>query len=90
MAFCSAAAVTAGRTLPRPGADEVREPNSTALDGELLLSWQEPLHPNGLLVAYHVRYRYRYSDVAPPQVQELVSKQNNKVFKAVCAIIYFL
>ncbi|KAK3908340.1 Insulin-like receptor [Frankliniella fusca] len=64
---CSAASVTAARSLPAADADVVAAANATLQGESLLVSWAEPARPNGELVSYQVRYRDRHKYEANEQ-----------------------
>nr|AVT56260.1 insulin receptor 1 [Boisea trivittata] len=77
---CSAEAIVTARTLPLATADNVdsQYPNwevSNKSLGEVVLKWNEPKHPNSLIVTYEIEYKR--SDIAnfKPTVECITRKQ---------------
>ncbi|XP_063002373.1 insulin receptor-related protein [Elgaria multicarinata webbii] len=67
---CSAAAFVFARTMPEPQADNIPG-NMTwepASKNSVLLRWEEPKNPNGLILKYEIKY----------------SRENEKVISVVC------
>ncbi|XP_076465772.1 LOW QUALITY PROTEIN: putative molluscan insulin-related peptide(s) receptor [Babylonia areolata] len=65
--YCSNRAITVARTLPLEKADNINAStveakliaNST---GEVMIKWEPPKHPNGLIIKYLIRYRRANQD----------------------------
>uniref|UniRef100_A0A3Q3ER92 Tyrosine-protein kinase receptor n=1 Tax=Labrus bergylta TaxID=56723 RepID=A0A3Q3ER92_9LABR len=57
-ARCSMAAYVSARTMPEGKADDVIGPiNYDVAENTVLISWQEPAAPNGMIILYEVNYK---------------------------------
>ncbi|TRY66414.1 hypothetical protein DNTS_003373 [Danionella cerebrum] len=78
---CSAAAFVFSRTKPADKADDipgiVTQERDEKMYGIVLLHWPEPLHPNGLILMYEIKYRLG----TETEKHECVSRQQYKVLR---------
>ncbi|KAM6989216.1 insulin receptor-like [Tautogolabrus adspersus] len=57
-ARCSMAAYVSARTMPEDKADDVTGPiNYDVAENTVLITWQEPAAPNGMIILYEVNYK---------------------------------
>lgn len=59
---CSGSAVASGRTLPDALSDSVHNVRIEKKEGSLLLKWEEPTNPNGIILTYDIEYMTLGSD----------------------------
>ncbi|KAK3098802.1 hypothetical protein FSP39_023260 [Pinctada imbricata] len=68
--LCSSRAITMARTLPDKSADNIDSNSVVVMElknrsGEVLVSWDAPPNPNGLIVAYTIKYNKVMKNVQP-------------------------
>lgn len=70
MKLCSIRAISLGRTLPDKNADNI-DPKTIKIykmsnkTGEVIVYWEEPKEPNGLILSYDIQYSKVMKDVKP-------------------------
>nr|WEY17517.1 insulin-like growth factor 1 receptor [Anadara broughtonii] len=69
--LCSNRAITMGRSLPKKEADSIDVASikilqNTSKSSDVLITWDEPPNPNGLIITYHLEY----SNVNTPDHQK--------------------
>lgn len=70
MKLCSIRAISLGRTLPDKNADNI-DPKTIQIykmsnkTGEVIVKWDEPKEPNGLILSYDIQYSKVMKDVKP-------------------------
>uniref|UniRef100_A0A1B6KAQ3 Tyrosine-protein kinase receptor n=1 Tax=Graphocephala atropunctata TaxID=36148 RepID=A0A1B6KAQ3_9HEMI len=84
---CSAQSIISARTLPLNTADTVPYLNVEVMDvsnhsGDVLLKWDEPQSPNGLIVTYQIEYRRIDIENYKPTVECITRRQYQNMSKS--------
>ncbi|XP_074651853.1 insulin-like peptide receptor [Tubulanus polymorphus] len=80
--YCSNRAIITATTLPNYKADNIDQRNITisnnSNDQGVLIRWNDPLHPNGLILSYEIEYRQLNIGNIKPTVICIPHKQYRK------------
>ncbi|XP_054277589.1 insulin-like peptide receptor isoform X2 [Macrosteles quadrilineatus] len=84
---CSAQAILSARTQPLSTADNVKQLTVIVLEesnhtGDVLLKWDEPPNPNGLIVTYQIEYRRIDIENYKPTVECITRLQFHNMSKS--------